>query len=261
MPLSLDAGLRGRADHGTGGRGADGRGEGRAFAPARGAAERIPRPRLGHPRRTHCAGDPEAAQGQLLPELSRAAPHGREGPRGGDPGSLCPWRLYPVRWTTWSRPWARAACPGARSAGFASRSTNRVNAFLARPLEGAWPYLWLDATYLKVREGGRIVSRAVIIAVAVNEDGKREGEPLMRHWFKHNGERRRDGAFGSRDLLDRLPAHLADRGLCAASSWSSPTTTRACARRLGAGASTPRSQRLPVRPLKKAEPSDSIRLG
>ncbi len=50
----------------------------------------------------------------------------------------------------------------------------RVNAFLTRPLEGAWPYLWLDATYLKVREGGRIVSRAVIVAVAVNEDGKRE---------------------------------------------------------------------------------------
>lgn len=50
----------------------------------------------------------------------------------------------------------------------------RVNAFLSRPLEGAWPYLWLDATYLKVREGGRIISKAVIVAVAVNEDGKRE---------------------------------------------------------------------------------------
>lgn len=50
----------------------------------------------------------------------------------------------------------------------------RVNAFLSRPLEGAWPYLWLDATCLKVRDGGRIVSRAVIVAVAVNEDGKRE---------------------------------------------------------------------------------------
>lgn len=49
-----------------------------------------------------------------------------------------------------------------------------MNAFLPRPLEGAWPYLWLDATYAKVREGGRIISRAVIIAVAVNEDGKRE---------------------------------------------------------------------------------------
>ena len=50
----------------------------------------------------------------------------------------------------------------------------RVNAFLTRPLEGVWPYLWLDATYLKEREGGRIVSHAVIIAVGVNEDGKRE---------------------------------------------------------------------------------------
>jgi putative transposase len=50
----------------------------------------------------------------------------------------------------------------------------RVNAFLARPLEGEWPYLWLDATYLKVRDGGRIVSVAAIIAVAVNAEGRRE---------------------------------------------------------------------------------------
>jgi transposase-like protein len=50
----------------------------------------------------------------------------------------------------------------------------RVQAFLTRPLEGAWPYLWLDATYIRVRDSGRIVSRAVIIAVGVNEDGRRE---------------------------------------------------------------------------------------
>ncbi len=50
----------------------------------------------------------------------------------------------------------------------------RVNAFLDRPLVGDWPYLWLDATYLKQREGGRIVSVAAIIAVAVNTDGRRE---------------------------------------------------------------------------------------
>jgi transposase-like protein len=50
----------------------------------------------------------------------------------------------------------------------------RVNAFLDRPLEGEWPYLWLDATYLKQREGGRIVSVAAIIAVAANTEGKRE---------------------------------------------------------------------------------------
>src|SRR5579875_1266803 len=50
----------------------------------------------------------------------------------------------------------------------------RVNAFLNRPIEGDWPYLWIDATYLKVREAGRIVSVAAIIAVAVNTDGTRE---------------------------------------------------------------------------------------
>ncbi len=50
----------------------------------------------------------------------------------------------------------------------------RVNAFLERPLTGDWPYLWLDATYLKQREGGRIVSVAAIIAVAANTEGKRE---------------------------------------------------------------------------------------
>jgi putative transposase len=45
---------------------------------------------------------------------------------------------------------------------------------LKRPLSGEWPYLWLDATDLKVREGGRIVSVAAIIAVAVDSEGKRE---------------------------------------------------------------------------------------
>ena len=50
----------------------------------------------------------------------------------------------------------------------------RVGAFLNRPIEGDWPYLWIDATYVKTREAGRIVSVAVIIAVAVNTDGQRE---------------------------------------------------------------------------------------
>jgi putative transposase len=50
----------------------------------------------------------------------------------------------------------------------------KVKAFLDRPIEGDWPYLWIDATYLKVRRGGRIVSVAAIIAVGVNADGRRE---------------------------------------------------------------------------------------
>ncbi len=44
----------------------------------------------------------------------------------------------------------------------------RVGEFLNRALSGEWPYVWLDATYLKVRQGGRIVSVAAIIAVAAN---------------------------------------------------------------------------------------------
>jgi putative transposase len=50
----------------------------------------------------------------------------------------------------------------------------KVKAFLNRPIEGDWPYLWIDATYVKVRESGRIVSLAVIVAVGVNSDGRRE---------------------------------------------------------------------------------------
>ncbi|TQX81707.1 MULTISPECIES: IS256 family transposase [Rhizobium] len=50
----------------------------------------------------------------------------------------------------------------------------KVKAFLDRPIEGEWPYIWIDATYLKVRRGGRIVSVAAIIAVGANTDGRRE---------------------------------------------------------------------------------------
>ena len=51
---------------------------------------------------------------------------------------------------------------------------DKVKPFLGRPIEGDWPYVWLDATYLKVRRGGRIVSVAVAIAIGVNGDGRRE---------------------------------------------------------------------------------------
>ena len=50
----------------------------------------------------------------------------------------------------------------------------RVKTFLERPVEGDWPYLWIDATYVKVRQNGRIVSVAAIIAVGVNSDGRSE---------------------------------------------------------------------------------------
>jgi len=50
----------------------------------------------------------------------------------------------------------------------------RVQTFLARPIEGDWPYLWLDATYVRCRRDSRIVSVAVIVAMGVNNDGRRE---------------------------------------------------------------------------------------
>ena len=50
----------------------------------------------------------------------------------------------------------------------------RAKGFLERPIEGDWPYLWIDATYVKVRQNNRIVSVAVIVAVGVNGDGRRE---------------------------------------------------------------------------------------
>ncbi len=57
---------------------------------------------------------------------------------------------------------------------FCEEIDEKVKAFLERPIEGEWPYLWIDTTYLKVRSRGRIISVAVIIAVGVNTDGRRE---------------------------------------------------------------------------------------
>ena len=53
----------------------------------------------------------------------------------------------------------------------------RVGAFLNRPIEGEWPYLWLDATYVKARRDGRVVSVAAIVAVAVDTGGRPSGPP------------------------------------------------------------------------------------
>ena len=49
-----------------------------------------------------------------------------------------------------------------------------VEAFRNRPLEVDYPYLWLDALYLKVRQNHRIVSMAVVLAIGVRETGERE---------------------------------------------------------------------------------------
>src|SRR2546427_13255174 len=83
---------------------------------------------------------------------------------------------------------------------------DKVAVFLNRPLEGDWPYLWLDATYVKVRATGRIVSVAVIVAVAVNSDGRREvlGMTIAPRRPRRSG----------RTFCGRSPAVA-----CAGSSW------------------------------------------
>jgi hypothetical protein len=49
-----------------------------------------------------------------------------------------------------------------------------VEAFRTRPLEGqAYPYLWLDATYVKVRDDGRVVNMAALVATGVGRNGER----------------------------------------------------------------------------------------
>jgi transposase-like protein len=84
----------------------------------------------------------------------------------------------------------------------------RVHAFLDRPLIGEWPYLWLDATYLKQRQGGRIVSVAAIIAVAANTEGRREIVGLHigpseaeAFWGEFLGSLHRRGLRGTRLII------------------------------------------------------------
>jgi len=68
----------------------------------------------------------------------------------------------------------RSLARGSQVSRLCEEIDGKVKVFLDRPLEGDWPYLWIDATYLKVRQAGRIVSVAAIIAVGVNADGRRE---------------------------------------------------------------------------------------
>ena len=98
----------------------------------------------------------------------------------------------------------------------------KVATFLNRPLEGDWPYVWLDATYVKARRDGRIVSVAVIIAVGVNGDGRRESLPsgLTRGCSAWRPAPRRRRPSGPTSCARSRAA------ACAASSSSSRTRTR-----------------------------------
>ena len=79
----------------------------------------------------------------------------------------------PGRWTSWCGPWGWTASSPSQVSRLCGEIDERVQAFLTRPIEGDWPYVWLDATYVKARRDGHIVSVAVIIAVGANTDGRR----------------------------------------------------------------------------------------
>jgi hypothetical protein len=105
----------------------------------------------------------------------------------------------------------------------------RVQAFLHRPIEGQWPYLWIDATYVKVRRNNRVGSVAAPRAprhsrafgnvkrcrgaVAVNTDGRRPAAPSWRGSLRDridgllaiDGPGRRHRRLRGRGLLDRVP--------------------------------------------------------
>jgi putative transposase len=123
----------------------------------------------------------------------------------------------------------------------------KVKAFLDRPLEGDWPYVWLDATYVKVRRNHRIVSVAVIIAVGVNADGRREvlgmdigSSEAETFWTEFLRKLRRRGLRGVKLVIS--DAH---EGIKAAVAKLMNATWQRC--RVGS--------------LKNLEPDDSLRFG
>ena len=96
-----------------------------------------------------------------------------------------------------------------------TESDDKIRSFLERPLEGEWPYLWLDATYVKVRQAGRIVSVALTVAVAVNDRARREVLGMGI------GASEAEAFSGPSSCA---PSPGAGSGPC---NWRSPTTTRA----------------------------------
>ena len=86
------------------------------------------------------------------------------------------WKVYPQGgWTIWSRPWGGEGISKSQVSRICQELDVVVDGFMGRPLDGGpYPYLWLDALTQKVREAGRIVNVSVVVATAVNGEGKRE---------------------------------------------------------------------------------------
>ena len=99
----------------------------------------------------------------------------------------------------------------------------RVQASLDRPVEGDLPYLWIDSTYVEVRQAGRLVSVAVIVAVGVNSDGRRKALTAIwqrcRVHFMRNALARA-GRSGRRDVCAFIAtAFSQDDAAAASQQW------------------------------------------
>jgi Transposase, Mutator family len=162
------------------------------------------------------AGYPQAALRLVLPQLPGATPPQRAGPGRGRPGGLCQRRVDPQGRSAGGGPRAGGCIqgPGVQALPRPGRAGHRLRrAALGERL----PYLWLDAKVEKVRAGGRVEHRALVVAYGVDATGQREvlgidvGAAETEAFWGESCVRWSAAAFG-------------------ASSWWSPTPTRASSR-------------------------------
>ena len=129
---------------------------------------------MGYSRRDNGVADTQAEGGELLPEPVGATASQRASSAGGDPAGVCGGCIDEA-----SDDLVKAlGCEGiskSQVSRICQELDGVVEDFLGRPLDGgSYPYLWLDALTQKVREAGRIVNVSVVVATAVNSEGKRE---------------------------------------------------------------------------------------
>jgi putative transposase len=140
-----------------------------------GAAQRLPRPGVGHAGGHGRSADPQAAHGQLLPGVPGGPHTGRARAVWGGGAVLRRGRVDPRRVDDIARQMGIEAISKSQVSRICADLDEVVAAWRARPLDaGPYTFVWIDALTQKVREGGRIVATAVLVATAVNGDGHRE---------------------------------------------------------------------------------------
>ena len=92
------------------------------------------------------AQDSEAPERLLLPRLPGAPADGREGARGSDPRGLCP-GISTRSVDDLVQAMGMSGISKSQVSRLCGEIDDKIRSFLERPLEGEWPYLWLDATY------------------------------------------------------------------------------------------------------------------